>query len=61
VRLRLPPTLLFGRGVSSELPRLLAELGIARPLLATDPGVAAAGIPERLAGELRAAGIAAAI
>jgi alcohol dehydrogenase class IV len=61
VRLRLPPTILFGRGVSCELPRLLAELGIARPLLATDPGVAAAGIPERLAGELRAAGIAAAI
>ena len=61
MRLRLPPTILFGRGVSRELPRLLLELGIARPLLATDPGVAAAGIPERLLGELRAAGIAAAI
>jgi alcohol dehydrogenase class IV len=61
MRFRLPPTLLFGRGSSRELPRLLAELGIARPLLATDPGVAAAGIPARLAGELAAAGIAAAV
>jgi alcohol dehydrogenase class IV len=61
VRLRLPPTILFGRGVSRELPRLLAELGIARPLLATDPGVAAAGIPVRLTEELTAAGIPAAV
>lgn len=57
MRLRLPPTILFGRGCSAELPRLLAELGIARPLLVTDRGVAAAGIPRRLAEELAAAGL----
>jgi alcohol dehydrogenase class IV len=61
MRLRLPVTILFGRGASRELPRLLGELGIERPLLATDPGVAAAGIPARLADELAAAGIAAAV
>jgi alcohol dehydrogenase len=61
MRLRLPPTILFGRGISRELSPLLKELGIARPLLATDPGVAAAGIPERLARDLAAAGLPAAI
>ena len=59
MRLRLPPTILFGRGVVRELPGLLAELGLSRPLLITDPGVAAAGIPGRLACDLAAAGLAA--
>jgi alcohol dehydrogenase class IV len=61
MRLRLPPTLLFGRGASRQLPRLLIELGLSRPLLATDPSVAAAGIPERLAADLEEAGLPAAI
>jgi alcohol dehydrogenase class IV len=61
MKLALPPALLFGRGVSRELPRLLRELGIANPLLATDPSVAAAGIPERLARDLAAAEIPTAI
>lgn len=57
MRLRLPPTILFGNGTARELPRVVAELGAAQPLLVTDRGVAAAGIPERLRGELAAAGI----
>lgn len=56
-RLRLPPTLLFGRGAVDRLPALLGELGVRRPLLATDPDVAATGLPGRLVGELAAAGL----
>jgi alcohol dehydrogenase class IV len=61
MRLRLPTTILFGSGASREIPRLLGELGIEQPLLATDPDIAAAGILARLAGGLAAAGIAGAI
>jgi len=56
LRFRLPPALHFGRGVVDQLPPVLGELGVERPLLVTDPGVAATGLPERLQGELRAAG-----
>lgn len=55
-RLRSPGTVLFGRGCIERLPALAADLGIGRPLLVTDPGVAATGLPERIAGSLEAAG-----
>lgn len=61
MKLRVPPTLLFGRGVLGELSAVVAECGAMRPLLVTDAGVAAAGLPERLSRELAAAGLAAAV
>lgn len=56
MKLRIPPTLLFGSGRLADVPAVLRELGGERPLVVTDPGVAAAGIAERLLQELRSAG-----
>ncbi len=41
-------TIRFGAGVLAELPEDLDALGLARPLIVTDRGVAAAGLLERL-------------
>jgi len=57
MRLRVPPTLLFGPGCLADVPALLRELGAERPLVVTDPGVAAAGHAERLLAALEQAGI----
>ncbi|MDX7954017.1 4-hydroxybutyrate dehydrogenase, partial [Lichenihabitans sp. Uapishka_5] len=35
-------TIRFGAGTLAELPEALAQAGIARPLLVTDPGLAQA-------------------
>ena len=56
MRFRTPSTLLFGRGRLADLPEILAELGVERPLVVTDPGVAATGVPERLLADLGGAG-----
>lgn len=56
MRFRTPPTLLFGRGRLADVPAVLGELGAERPLVVTDPGVVAAGIADRLLGELAKAG-----
>ncbi|HYU33399.1 MAG TPA: iron-containing alcohol dehydrogenase [Thermoanaerobaculia bacterium] len=56
MKLRVPPTLLFGRGRLADVAAILDELGAERPLVVTDPGVVAAGIAERLLGHLREAG-----
>ena len=61
MRLRVPPTLLFGRGRLADVAAVLDELGAERPLVVTDPGVAAAGITERLLQELKSAGQEAAL
>jgi choline dehydrogenase len=42
-----PTRLVHGRGAISRLSKLTGELGITRPLLVTDPGVAAAGLADR--------------
>jgi choline dehydrogenase len=42
-----PTRLVHGPGALASLDELLDELGISRPFLVTDPGVAAAGILER--------------
>jgi choline dehydrogenase len=42
-----PTRLVHGRGAISRLSELTDELGITRPLLVTDPGVAAAGLADR--------------
>jgi alcohol dehydrogenase class IV len=51
------PNLKFGLGASDELGHDLASLDARRVLLVTDPGVAAAGHPDRLAERIREAGI----
>jgi choline dehydrogenase len=42
-----PMRLVHGPGAITQLRELVAELGVTRPLLGTDPGVAAAGLVER--------------
>ena len=46
-------TIDFGPGEIAALPAALAELGIARPLLVSDRGIAASGLLERVAGACR--------
>lgn len=46
-----PNRIVFGAGARTELPRELARLGVARPLVVTDPGLRASGLaPEVVAG-----------
>ena len=42
-----PTRIVHGAGALARLGELVAELGVRRPLLVTDPGVAAAGLAER--------------
>lgn len=51
-------TIRFGFGVLAELPEDLAALGVQRPLVVTDPGVAAAGLVDRLTSVLPAGTVA---
>lgn len=53
------PALKFGSGASEEIGCDVAALGARRALVLTDPGVAATGHPERIAGLLHAAGVTA--
>ena len=46
------PTLKFGNGASDEIGYDLAQLGARRALLITDPGVAATGLPDRIAQQM---------
>jgi alcohol dehydrogenase class IV len=48
----------FGPGAADDAGWELARLGVRRALLVTDPGVAAAGHPERVQAAIEAAGIA---
>jgi alcohol dehydrogenase class IV len=47
----------FGRGASAEAGWELKRLGVRRAMLVTDPGVAAAGYPERVQKAIEAEGI----
>jgi hydroxyacid-oxoacid transhydrogenase len=47
----------FGPGAADDAGWELARLGVTRALLVTDPGVAAAGHPERVRASIAAAGI----
>ena len=47
----------FGPGAAGDAGWELARLGVSRALLVTDPGVAAAGHPERVRAAVEAAGI----
>ena len=42
-----PTRLVHGAGALASLAEVLAELGVKRPMLVTDPGVAAAGLADR--------------
>jgi hydroxyacid-oxoacid transhydrogenase len=51
------PQLKFGPGASDEIGFDLSQHGVRRALVVTDPGVAATGIPARVASQLGAFGI----
>jgi len=51
------PQLKFGSGASDEIGYDLAQLGVTRVLVVTDPGVAATGLPERVAERIRGFGV----
>jgi hydroxyacid-oxoacid transhydrogenase len=51
------PQLKFGPGASGEIGYDLAQYGVRRVLIITDPGVAATGGPDRIAGGLKTYGI----
>ena len=55
--INLPRILRVGAGVSGQLVTSLNELGLARPLLVTDPFMLECGYCERLEAPLRAAGM----
>jgi alcohol dehydrogenase class IV len=55
--LNLPRILRVGAGASGELVATLAELGLSRPLLVTDPFLAGQGFCARLEAPLKAAGL----
>ena len=51
------PQLKFGPGASDEIGFDLSQYGVRRALVVTDPGVAATGTPERVAGQMAQFGI----
>jgi len=55
------PALKFGRGASDEIGHDLTTYDARRVLLLTDPGVAAAGHPDRVAERIRAHGVEVAV
>ena len=44
----LPTKIIFGPGCVKTIPERLLELGVARPLVVTDAGVSAAGVPGKV-------------
>jgi hydroxyacid-oxoacid transhydrogenase len=55
------PHLKFGEGASDEIGYDLAQLGAHRVLVVSDPGVAATGLPQRIAEQLPRFGVEAAV
>jgi alcohol dehydrogenase class IV len=51
------PQLKFGAGASDEIAHDLSAYDVRRVLVVTDPGVAATGHPQRIAEQLRSAGV----
>lgn len=56
-----PTRVFYGPGASATVGERAAELGVTKAALVSDPGVAGAGLVERIAGRLRQAGIAVAV
>lgn len=57
--IHLPRALRIGGGVLAELPDVLAQFGLSRPLILTDSWLAGSGVLERVEGMLAKAGITA--
>ncbi|MGN6608952.1 MAG: hydroxyacid-oxoacid transhydrogenase [Jatrophihabitans sp.] len=55
------PQLKFGDGASDEIGYDLAQLGARRALVVTDPGVAATGLPARVAEQMQRYGVEAGV
>ena len=51
------PQLKFGAGASAEIGYDLAQIGSRRAIVVTDPGIAATGLPQRVAEQMAAFGI----
>ncbi|MPY86272.1 MAG: iron-containing alcohol dehydrogenase, partial [Actinophytocola sp.] len=47
----------FGIGAVDEIGHDLAQQGVHRVLVVTDPGLAASGVPQRVAGAAKSAGL----
>jgi 4-hydroxybutyrate dehydrogenase len=60
-RFSFPTRVVFGSGAVKELGAEAGRLGISRPLVVTDPGVAACGLANEIMAELRHARLAAAL
>ena len=56
--IHLPRTIRIGGGVLAELPEVLAQNGLSRPLIVTDVWIESSGLLERVQHLLNAAGIA---
>jgi 4-hydroxybutyrate dehydrogenase len=52
-----PNRVIFGPGAIAQLAEIVAGLGVRRPLVATDRGIAACGLLERALQPLRASGV----
>src|SRR5512133_2428058 len=52
-----PTRIVFGEGAVKEVPKHLARLGVARPLVVTDRGLVETGLLARLTAALDAAGV----
>ena len=61
VSLLAPRLILSGGGAVSKVAEVLAQLGLSRPLIVTDPWMASSGTVERCLAPLRAAGLTAAV
>ncbi|MBT3270620.1 iron-containing alcohol dehydrogenase [Candidatus Poribacteria bacterium] len=57
VEFSFPTRVVFGPGSVGGLGDLCADLGITRPLVITDPGLVAVGIPDRITAPLAAASL----
>lgn len=60
-RIQSPRIIRIGGGIAAELPEVMAQLGVQRPLIVTDAGLVALGHVARLTGYLDGAGIAHAV
>ena len=56
-----PRIMLVGGGAITELPGVLAKLGLSRPLVVTDPYMVGSGLIRRCVDPLKAAGLAVAV
>jgi alcohol dehydrogenase class IV len=55
------PSLKFGDGAADEIGYDLAQLGVSRALVVTDPAIAATGLPERVAAQMAEFGVEAVV